>query len=159
MTGPISTVAKDRAQRLLDGYGLIEARYDHCVQAAADKDITKGRSDLREKGRVTDPLQALEFLSPYTFPATRHILFPAGDAWTAAVNNSKNGSDFNDYGHCWTDLLHVRTIRVVDRASVVWKQGSLRVVMGYECRILELLDRGGGYRSINCANDGGRWTW
>lgn len=68
------------AARILEGYGLIEAPYDHSVQSLGDERITVGRSTLEEKDRVSDPLRALAFFSTYTFPATRQILFPAGKA-------------------------------------------------------------------------------
>lgn len=151
---------RERLSTLLGGYGLIEARYQHCVQALEDEEITVTRSDLKEVDRVSDPFKALAFFSTYTFPSTRHILFPASEGWTGIVNNSKNGSDFNDYCMGWSRAVRSRALRVVDRAPKVWKRGSLRVVMNYEARIVELYD-GGAYplRGVTCANDGGRWVW
>jgi len=149
-----------RVARLLEGYGLIEARYDHCVQALGGDEITRGTSILEEKDRVADASQALAFFSTYTFPATRQILFPAGEGWTCVVNNSKNGSDFNDYSWGWCRAVRSRVLRVVDNLPIVWKKGSLREVMQYEARIVELLDeRAQVVRAITCANDGGRWSW
>jgi len=151
---------RERLSNLLGGFGLVEARYEHCVQALGDEEITVTRSDLKEVDRVSDPSKALAFFSTYTFPATRHILFPAGEGWTGIVNNSKNGSDFNDYGMGWSRAMRSRALRVVDRPPKVWNRGSLRVVMNYEARIIELYE-GGAYplRAITCANDGGRWVW
>jgi hypothetical protein len=151
---------RERLSRLLGGYGLIEARYEHCVQALGEEEITVTRSDLKEVDRVSDPSKALAFFSTYTFPATRHILFPAGEGWAVIVNNSKNGSDFSDYCMGWSRAVRSRALRVADRTSKVWTKGSLRVVMNYEARIVELY-QGGAYplRSITCANDGGRWVW
>jgi hypothetical protein len=151
---------RERLSTLLGGYGLIEDRYEHCVQALGDEEISVTRSDLKEMDRVSDPSKALAFFSTYTFPATRHILFPAGEGWTGIVNNSKNGSDFNDYCMGWSRAVRSRALRVVDRASKVWNRDSLRVVMTYEARIVELYE-GGAYplRAITCANDGGRWVW
>jgi hypothetical protein len=151
---------EESATRIVEGHGLVEARLEHCVQALGDEKITVGRSTLREIGRVTDANQALAFFSTYTFPATRHILFPAGDGWTGVVNNSKNGSDFNDYTQGWCRALKSRTLRLVDSIPVVWKKGDLRVVLKHEARIVEFYDESARtIRAITCADDGGRWTW
>ena len=147
---------EDRLARLLGQHGLIEARFDHCVQALGDEEITRGRSTLEEKGHVTDPKEALAFFSSYTFPATRQLLFPVADGWTAALNNSKNGSDFREYQDGWCRAVRARTLRVVDQDPVVRK----RVVLAYEARIVELYDASARIvRIVTCMNDGGRWAW
>ena len=124
------------ASRVLEGYGLVEVAWERCVRGLP---LRVGEtSRLVVDALVGDHHTALEFLSRLTFPATRHVAFPAGPQWTVLVNNSRNGSDFADYAWHFARHFRRRAIRVVDTPSRVWRRGGLSSVLTWEARILDV---------------------
>lgn len=155
----MQTAPPELASRFLQGVGLAE-----CSLANAEQRLPAyGRGAarrLRLTGSTADANQALLFLSTLTWPATRHVLFDAGDKITAFVNNSRNGSDYADDVVCLPQHLGCRFARVVNCPQRIWRRGKLRVVQQYGARIFQLHDaRGETIRSIACVNDGGRWVY
>ena len=113
-----------------------------------------------EAGTTADANAALTFLSTLTWPASRHVVFAAGDKLTALVNNCRNGSDYADDVLRLPRHLGCRFARVVNCPERVWRRGKLRVVQRYGARIFDLHDaQGEPIRSIACVHDGGRWVY
>jgi hypothetical protein len=153
----------NRAERLVQGYGLIEVNFDRCVTALTVKGeclLPGGVSEYPLARRTDCAAEAIEFLSILTVPATRLALFAASDNWTVLLTNHCNGSDYADYGFLVSRRLQTRTVRVVDRPGRVWRRGVLREVLCYEARIFTVFGPDGREtKSIYCVDDGGKWSF
>lgn len=152
-----SVDVESSAERFLRGYGLVRLPVDELAElmiAAPTK-----RAALSEGDRTTLPARAVTFLSTLTHPATRHVLFPLTDRWSVVVNNERNGSDFNDTQSWIARRTPATTIRVVDTAAATAIRGEFKVRMGYEARIVEILQGETPLRTIVCMDDGGRWVF
>lgn len=148
-----------RAARLTRGYCLVELPLGD-LATRLGREVDGPASSFNVDDEVKDARQSLDFLSRLTFPPTRHVFFPAGSCWTAAVNNSKNGSDFAAHARRFAAGLGCRAIRVVNEEGRVWHRGKEHVVMAYEARIVVIHAPDGSVsKSITCMNDGGRWTF
>lgn len=151
---------EERAARRTEGYGLVRIPLEEALRTLQSGRLDTPASTRSLAGRTDDPGRALEFLSTLTHPATRHVLCSAGEGWTAAVNNDRNGSTFADDQYRWGPAARTTTIRVVDQEPRVWKRGGLRETLAWEARLVEVRDaEGRGIRTVSCMNDGGRWTW
>jgi hypothetical protein len=106
---------------------------------------------------------AVGYLDHLTIPATRWVLFSAGDRWTAVLTNHIGGSDFHDELYGVVVTLSVRVCRVVDRPTMWKRVNDFRVRMAWAGRIFELVAPGSeGWtvlRSIYAVDDGGRWDF
>jgi hypothetical protein len=143
---------------VLSGYGLIEARFDAVTLAFA----TRRRADQSQMTIIdgdATAADALHYLAVRTFPATRLVMVDLGD-WTAALTNSRNGSDFNDHQYWAGRTVSERTIRVVDREARWWRRGARRERLNWEARIFELHAADDStIRAVTCMDDGGRWDF
>ena len=151
----MSTSEKSLASRFLRGHGIAEAPLAHCsgLLPSCPRPFVFVRS-------TESPSDAISFLSTLTFPASRHVVFPANERTTAFINNSRNGSDYADYSFHMPSHLGSSFVRVVSAISRIWSNGIDREVLEYEARIFELYNRQGHLlRSVHCMNDGGHWCF
>ena len=139
--------------RFLRGYGLIERPVIDCARELTSRPVLRPRSHLKLSARTEDCTEAVDYLSTLTFPTTRHVLFPAGERWSATVNNNRNGSDTADYVFHFARGLRVRTVRVVDERPRRGRPART------EARIVTMHAADGEIsRSVCCMLDGDRWV-
>lgn len=149
------------AARFLTGYGLADCPLAHCAKLLTSYKCGEGfGGEMRLLETTRDPGRALRHLSLLSWPDSRHVLFPVGDACCALINNSRNGSDYHDYVYGLATHLETRFARVVNRPPRIWSNGGNREVLEWEARMFVLCDASGEViRSVSCSDDGGRWDF
>lgn len=148
----VSQTSADLAPRFLQGQGIAERPFEECRRL-----LPAFFTSVRF---TNDPLAAIQFLSLLTWPATRHVAFRGDNRTTVLVNNSRGGSDYNDYVCLLPRHLECRFARVLCTPGRIWTDGVDQQVMQYQATIFDLRDRSGEcIRSVTCMNDGGRWTF
>jgi hypothetical protein len=155
---------QERANRLLESYGLIEADMELCAKALTVGGgglLPSGVRKYELAGLTSDVEGVIDFLSTLTVPATRIVLFSVSQHWTAAFDNHRGGGGgFVGFSLSRAQLLRSRSVRVVDQPGRVWRRGSLQVTQSYEARLVTVFDADGkDVKSIYCMDDDGRWDF
>jgi hypothetical protein len=122
----------DSIERRLEGYALIELS----VAELAKRFVQE--LNWRLNHRTKDSGEALEFLSQFTWPATRHVLVAGRPGWSVLLDNTPNADV--DRVPFMAGRLAVRAIRVVDSRDHRSERAD-PFLSNLESRIVQVSDR------------------
>ncbi len=137
--------------------GLIQAPVDQVVAALRGWHSSLGMTYIR-RDVVTSLADAFDALPPLSAEMRRRLFVATTAGWTACFQSGISGSDpFPATNHLSTELLHVLGMRVCSTPSVAqWPATIWEVYAPVELGgIPPLCYR----RSVEAANDGGRWVF
>jgi hypothetical protein len=124
----------DSIERRLDGYALFEMPHEELARRLADE------LDWVMVERTSSHERALPYLSEFTWPATRHVVFPGHRGWSAMLDNTPNADV--DRVPFMANRLQTRAIRVVNSPERRWKKEGLPdYLLTWESRIVQFSDR------------------
>jgi hypothetical protein len=124
----------DTVERRLEGYALLQKPVRDLV-VCFTRDL-----HWQQVKHTENPDEAIRFLSEFTFPATRHVLFSAVEDWSVLLDNTPSADV--DRVPFMANQLKTRAIRVVNSPERRWqKEGLPDFYISFEARIVQYSDK------------------